>query len=256
MSITAESELLGMQQISEIVGLTLKQMREHAQPGMSTRELDALGGAILNKYGARSAPKLAYKFPGHTCISVNNEIAHGIPSAQKILQEGDLVNIDVSAELNGFWSDNGGSFVLGQDVHNHQPLVNASNQILCKAISKIKGGVKISEIGLLIETEARKAGYKVIKNLAGHGIGRSLHEAPHDILNYYEKFNNQRFRKNSVVAIETFISTGSTIAQEQPDGWTLLGNKGGFVAQHEHTILITDGEPVILTAANGIWDCQ
>lgn len=254
MSITAESELQGMQQISEIVGLVLKQMREYTKPGLSTKELDDFGGAILEQYGARSAPKLAYEFPGYTCISVNNEIAHGIPSAQKILQEGDLVNIDVSAELNGFWSDNGGSFVLGRDLHNHLPLVNTSNQILRKAISKIKGGVRIADIGLLIETEAKKAGYKVIKNLAGHGIGRSLHEAPHDILNYYEKSNNQRFRKNSIVAIETFISTGSTIAQEQQDGWTLLGNKGGFVAQHEHTILITDGEPVILTAANGIWN--
>ncbi|WP_285009002.1 type I methionyl aminopeptidase [Pedobacter faecalis] len=254
MSISTEEELKGMQEISEAVAHTLKLMREHAAPGMSTKELDDFGGEILNKLGAKSAPRLTYDFPGWTCISVNNVVAHGIPVADKILREGDLINIDVSAELNGFWSDNGGSFVLGEDINNYLPLVEASKTILQKAISQIKGGVKIADIGKLIETEARKRGYTVIKNLAGHGVGRSLHEEPHDILNYYDRYVTGRFRKNSVVAVETFISTASTIAEQQSDGWTLLGNKGGFVAQHEHTIIVTDGMPTILTAANGIWN--
>ncbi|MGV3507884.1 MAG: type I methionyl aminopeptidase [Sphingobacteriaceae bacterium] len=254
MSITNEAELIGMKRISEVVALTLKEMREYARPGITAKQLDDFGGEILNKLGARSAPKLTYGFPGWTCISINSEVAHGIPSPQKVLAEGDLINIDVSAELDGFWSDNGGSFVLGEDVHNHQRLVNASKQILLKAISQIKGGVRISDIGKLIETEAKKGGYTVIKNLTGHGIGRSLHEEPHEIANYCDRFNFARFRKNSVVAIETFISTKSTIANTQPDGWTLIGNRGGFVAQHEHTIVVTDGKPVILTEANGIWD--
>lgn len=252
MSITKESELVGMQKISELVGTTLHKMIAFAKPGMSTKELDNFGGKLLQKYGARSAPYVTYGFPGWTCISVNNEIAHGIPSATKILQEGDLVNIDVSAELNGFFGDNGGSFVLGEDIHKHQPLVDASKEILLKAIRRIKGGVKISEIGHLIETNAQKAGFKVIKNLAGHGIGRSLHEKPENILNYKDRFNQERFKKNSVVAIETFISTRSNYAVELSDGWTLVGNKGGFVTQHEHTILITDSVPVILTTSNGI----
>ncbi len=254
MSIASEAELAGMKKVSEAVGTTLKKMREHARPGMSTLELDEFGAGILEEYGAKSAPKLTYGFPGWTCISVNNEVAHGIPSASKILKAGDLINIDVSAELDGYWGDNGGSFVLGDDSNHHQPLVDASKEILKKAISRIKGGVKISEIGKLIETEARKSGYKVIKNLAGHGIGRSLHEEPSDILNCYDKYNHQRFKKNSVVAIETFISTRSSYAVEQNDGWTLLGNHGGHVAQHEHTIVVTDGQPIILTASNGIWN--
>lgn len=254
MSITSNEELLGMQQISNAVAETLKQMRAHATPGMTAKELDDFGGAILNSLGAKSAPRLTYDFPGWTCISVNNEIAHGIPTDDKVLKEGDLINIDVSAELNGFWADNGGSFILGEDLNDLQPLVDASKQILRKAINQIKGGVKIADIGKLIETEARKSGYKVIKNLAGHGVGRSLHEEPHDILNCYDRFNNTRFRKNSVVAIETFIATTSTYADQEEDGWTLVGNKGGYVAQHEHTIMITDGKPVILTAVNGIWE--
>ncbi|RKE02107.1 type I methionyl aminopeptidase [Marinifilum flexuosum] len=254
MSITNESELIGMKRISEIVGTTLKQMREYAKPGMSTKELDEFGGNILKSYGAKSAPYETYGFPGYTCISINKEAAHGIPSEKKILKEGDLINIDVSAELNGFWSDNGGSFVLGKDIHNHQPLVDASKQILYKAIKSIRGGVKISEVGYLIETEAKKSGFKVIRNLAGHGVGRSLHEEPENILNYRVKTNRERFKKNTTVAIETFISNKSTIAVELNDGWTLVGNRGGYVTQHEQTILITDKSPIILTDSNEIWN--
>jgi len=254
MSITTESELIGMKKISEVVATTLKLMREYAKVGMSTKELDEYGGQILKSHGAKSAPYETYGFPGYSCISVNEEAAHGIPSKKRILKEGDLINIDVSAELNGFWSDNGGSFVLGKDIHNHQPLVDASKQILHKAIHNIKGGVKISEIGYLIENEAKKSGFKVIKNLAGHGVGRSLHEKPENILNYRVKTNQERFKKNTTVAIETFISTNSTIAVELKDGWTLVGNKGGYVTQHEHTILITDNAPVILTESNEIWN--
>lgn len=253
MSITKESELAGMRRISEIVALTLKEMRAQARPGMTTRQLDALGGQILKDHGARSAPAKTYGFPGHTCISVNNEVAHGVPSHKKILQEGDLVNIDVSAELDGYWSDNGGSFVLGTDIHRHEKLVNTSRQILKKAIMSIRTGVKIADLGHLIESEARKAGYRVIRNLTGHGIGRSLHEEPHDIANFRDRFNFTRFKKNSVVAIETFISTSSTIARTLSDGWTLVGNRGGFVAQHEHTIVVTDTKPLILTRMNDIW---
>lgn len=253
MSITKESELEGMKRVSEVVGTTLKQMREYARIGMSTKELDEFGGEILKSHGAKSAPFETYGFPGYTCISVNEAAAHGIPSHRKILKEGDLVNIDVSAELDGFWSDNGGSFVLGDDIHNHQPLVDASKNILRKAIKNIRGGVKIADIGYLIETEAKKHGFKVIKNLAGHGVGRSLHEEPENILNYRIKSNQERFRKNTTVAIETFISTESTIAVESLDGWTLVGNKGGYVTQHEQTILVTDQRPLILTRANEIW---
>jgi len=254
MSISTEEQRAGMQRVSDAVALTLRKMRAYARPGMSAKELDEYGGALLAELGARSAPMLTYNFPGYTCISVNEEAAHGIPSAGKILKEGDLVNIDVSAELDGYWSDNGGSFVLGKDIHGHGRRVTASKEILRAAISQIRSGVRISEIGRLIETEAKKRGYTVIRNLTGHGIGQSLHEEPEAIANYYDKFNRQVFRKHSVVAVETFISTHSAIAGTKSDGWTLIGNKGGFVAQHEHTIMVTDGQPFVFTAGNGIWE--
>ncbi|WP_291914922.1 type I methionyl aminopeptidase [Chitinophaga sp. CB10] len=254
MSITKHEELIGMQKVSEVVAYTLKEMRNYARPGITTKQLDDFGAKILSDFGAKSAPYLTYGFPGWTCISVNNEFCHGIPSEKRILKEGDLVNIDVSAELNGFWSDNGSSFVLGEDIYQHQKLVDASKEILQKAISNIKGGVKISEVGHIMETEAKKRGFKVVKNLGGHGIGRGLHEQPDEIMNYKNRFDQRRFRKNSVVAIETFITTTSTYATELNDGWTMVGNKGGFMAQHEHTIVVTDGKPMILTEMNGIWN--
>ncbi|GAB4018541.1 type I methionyl aminopeptidase [Spirosoma koreense] len=253
MSLKSEEDFIGMQQISQVVGSTLLLMQQYAKPGMSTYELDQYGRRLLEGFGARSAPKLTYGFPGWTCISLNDEVCHGIPSTRRILQEGDLINIDVSAELNGYWSDNGGSFVLGQDIHQHSDLVETSKRILAKAISHIRGGVQLAEIGRLIESEAKRSGYRVIRNLAGHGIGRSLHEEPHDILCYYDRANKTRFRKNSVVAIETFLSTKATYAHDKGDGWTLVA-RNSVAVQHEHTIVVTDQEPIILTAANQLWN--
>ncbi|WP_343691589.1 type I methionyl aminopeptidase [Chitinophaga sp.] len=257
MSITKEAELTGMQKASEAVAFTLREMTKYARVGMSTKELDEFGASILAGFGAKSAPYLTYNFPGYTCISVDNEFCHGVPSERRILKDGDLINIDVSAELNGFWADNGGSFVLGNDIHQHQKLVDASKEILQKALNTIRGGVKIADVGYLMETEAKKRGFKVIKNLGGHGIGRGLHEEPGDLLNYRVKTDKRRFKKNSVVAIETFISTSSSYATESValnDGWTMIGERGGYMAQHEHTIVVTDGQPLILTEMNGIFN--
>lgn len=253
MSITRESELIGMKKVSEVVAFTLKEMKNYARPGISTKQLDDYGGAILRDLGANSAPYQTYGFPGWTCISVAHEFCHGIPLTNRILQEGELINIDVSAELNGFWSDNGASFVLGEDKFGHQKLVDASKSILKMAVANIKGGIRISDIGHLMETETKKRGYMVIKNLTGHGIGRSLHEEPDEIPNFKDRFNRKRFKKNSVVAIETFIATHSSHAMTLADGWTMVGNKGGYMAQHEHTIVVTDHKPIILTEKNGIW---
>ncbi|MEJ7559570.1 MAG: type I methionyl aminopeptidase [Pedobacter sp.] len=253
MVIKTEEELQGMQKVSEAVAFTLLKMKEYTQIGMSTKQIDEYGRQILEEMGAKSAPFETYKFPGYACISVNHEFAHGVPSDKIILKNGDIINIDVSAELGGFWSDNGCSFIVGEDLQDLQHLVDTSHTILLEAISQISGGVKIAEIGKLIETMARKSGYTVIRDLGGHGVGRSLHEEPDAIMNYYDRRDtSRRFRKDSVVAIETFISTKSTNIQTEADGWTFTGSKGGFVAQHEHTILITSGKPIILTASNGI----
>lgn len=252
MSIKSQSDLKGIKKAGEVVGHTLRKMIAYARPGMSTKVLDDFGSCLLNEFGAKSAPCVTYGFPAHTCISVNHEAAHGIPSDKTILKEGDLVNIDVSAELNGYFADNGVSFVLGADYHNHQPLVEASRRILMDALRHIRGGVRIADVGHRIETQARRLGFNVIRNLAGHGIGRSLHEEPREIPCFYDRHNTKYFRKNSVVAIETFISTRASYVQEGGNGWTYSAHDGSFVAQHEHTIIVTDSAPVILTSSNGI----
>lgn len=252
MVIKTEEELQGMKRVSEAVALTLRKMSAYAQIGMSTKDIDEYGRQLLEAVGAKSAPFETYGFPGYTCISVNKEFAHGIPSDKVKLKNGDIINIDVSAELDGFWSDNGYSFVIGEDIQGVQSLVDTSKEILLEAISQISGGVKISDIGKLIETKAKKAGYTVIRDLGGHGVGKSLHEDPDAIMNYCDRYDKRRFRKDSVVAIETFISTKSSFIETLSDGWAFVGSKGGFVAQHEHTILITSDKPIILTAANGI----
>jgi len=251
MIVNSQEELEGLKKAANAVAVTLVKMKEFAKVGISTKELDDYGAEILASFGAISAPIKDYEFPGHNCISLNNEACHGVPSADKILKEGDLLNIDVSAELNGFYGDNGASFIIGEDLNNHMPLVTASNEILNIAISSIKKDVKICNIGWLIQSEARKRGFQVIHNLFGHGIGRKLHESPQRVPCFMDKTIKERFQKNSVIAIETFISTKARYLYEMEDGWTLRANDNSFIAQHEHTIVVTDKEPIILTAANG-----
>lgn len=252
MSIIGESDLRGMKRASEAVARTLFAMMQFVESGMSTLELDRYGESILKRFGARSAPRLAYNFPGCTCLSVNLEVAHGIPSERKVLQEGDLLNIDVSAERDGYWADNGASMVIGRDIHNHNMLIEASKDVLKESILSLYCGMQVAEIGSLIHEGARSKGYKVIRNLTGHGIGRKLHEAPREIANYCDPRNSETLAENAVVAIETFISDRSSYANVQSDGWTLTGDRGGYVAQHEHTVWVSTKGPVILTAENHI----
>ncbi|AOP35548.1 type I methionyl aminopeptidase [Leptospira tipperaryensis] len=252
MSIETEKDLIGLKKIGKIVGLVLKEMKAFAKSGMSTKELDDFGLDLLKRYGARSAPVITYNFPGTTCISVNREIAHGIPSSKKILKDGDLINIDVSAELGGYFGDNGSSFILGQAHPILSSLVDCSRTSLYKGVAQAKAGNRISDIGKAIHEEAKSYGFTVIKNLMGHGTGGSLHEAPKYIPCYEDKRYSQKLKSGMVLAIETFISTKSEIAMETSDGWTLVTRDGSYVAQQEHTIVVTDQEPILLTASNGV----
>lgn len=247
MIVQNDEDLIQLKQAGIIVAQTLQYMLEQVSPGMSTKELDELGGTFLESKGAQSAPRLTYGFPGNTCISVNEVVAHGIPSKDIILQDGDVINIDVSAEWNGFWADNGASIVVGTDKHNRQKLIDCSIHALTGIIARIRSGMRINEVGAYMEKGAKAGGFQVIKNLGGHGLGKALHEEPTDILNYREPSDKRRFRKGSVVAIETFFNTRSTLAIEQTDGFTMLGNKGGVAVQHEVTLVLTDKAPVVIT---------
>lgn len=247
MSIESEEDIISLRRVGRLVAETIRLMIAGAKPGITTKSLDKLARDYFESFGARSAPELTYKFPGATCISVNHEVAHGIPGS-RVLREGDLLNVDVSLELDGYFADAGYSTCLSPASNKLVDLCRTSHEILLKTIKSLRSGNKINKIGRTIETEANKHGYQVIRNLTGHGTGRSLHEEPDNIVNYRDPTDHRLLSKGMVIAVETFISTGARLAIESNDGWTLKTPDRSYVAQYEHTIIITDQEPVFLTA--------
>lgn len=245
MSYTTE-EIEKLRRIGAVVAETLEEMERHLKPGITTKELDDIGRAHLEKHGARSAPILIYDFPGATCISVNENAAHGIPGDQ-VVKEGDLVNIDVSAELDGFFADSGASFGVGEITAAQQDLLDATKEALEKAMSMARHGRPIQLVGRVVEGVARERGYTVIRNLGGHGIGRGLHEKPNFIPHFFDRRERRRFKEGQVLTLEPFLAMGARQVDELADGWTLQTENKGLVAQFEHTMIITRGEPIVLT---------
>lgn len=246
MSISSEKDLESLRKIGKIVARCLQFMQSQLEPGMTTAELDLLGGQFLESHGARSAPQLTYGFPGFTCISVNEEAAHGIPGS-KVIEAGDLVNIDVSAELDGYFADTGGSAIVPPKSKLHLSLCSVAKSALQNAMNEARAGAKINRIGHAIETEAKKNGFTVIENLGSHGVGRALHEEPEFIPGYFEKRDRRVLRENQVITIEPFISSGARQVTDKGDGWTLVTEPGVFTVQYEHTIVITKNHPLIMT---------
>lgn len=247
MTVETEQDLLGLMRIGRIVGLTVRHMQEAVRPGMTTRELDAIGARFLSKHGARSAPILTYKFPGHTCISINDEAAHGIPG-DRVIQPGDLVNIDVSAEMDGYFADTGASMQVPPFTPEKQRLLAAAQEALEAAISVARAGQPINVIGKAVEAVARKGGYSIIRELGGHGVGKKLHEPPHSVPHHFVRRATQKLREGQVLTLEPFLTTGAIHINTQPDGWTLRTTDGSLAAQYEHTVIITQDRPILVTA--------
>ena len=246
MTIETEDDVLALKRIGRIVSYVLQQMLDAAEPGMTTRELDVLGEKLLERHGARSAPRLAYNFPGSTCISINEEAAHGIPG-DRIIQDGDVLNVDVSAELDGYFADTGGTTVVPPTNPQKTRLCHATRTALEQAMKHARDGRPINAIGGAIERAAKTYGFKVIENLASHGVGRALHEAPETIPGYFDAADRRVLKEGMVITIEPFLSTKSRVVKETSDGWTLVGARGNLSAQYEHTMIITRGEPIIVT---------
>lgn len=237
-----------MRRVGRVTWLTILEMAEHVRPGITTIELDRVGGNCLEKYGARSAPIIEYDFPGHTCISVNDVAAHGVPDEYQI-KDGDIVNIDVSAEMRGFFGDAGVTLGVGCVCDEKMRIIKCAKRCLDMALKKIRPGIPISIVGKVVEKEAAKSGLSIIRNLAGHGIGRHLHEEPHHILTYYDKNEKRKFQEGMAAAIEVFISSGDDTVHEEDNGWTLRTPNGSIVAQFEHTVIIGRSKTEILTKA-------
>lgn len=247
MSIETDNDLKSLRAIGKIVAQCLQFMSKKLEPGITTLELDEMGRRFLEKHGARSAPRLTYEFPGTTCISVNEQAAHGIPSASTVLKAGDLVNIDVSAELNGYFADTGGSFVIPPETDLKQKLCMVAQRALAQAMSEAKAGARLNRIGFAVEREAIRNGFTVIENIGSHGVGRALHEEPGFIPNYWDPKDKRVLKEGQVITIEPFVSSGAREVFELGDGWTLSTKPGIFTAQFEHTMVITKNKPLIMT---------
>jgi methionyl aminopeptidase len=245
-TIETESDIEALKDVGRIVSLTLQKMLEAVEPGMTTQELDALGRRMLEAHGARSAPEVTYDFPGATCISINEEAAHGVPGP-RVIRPGDVVNVDVSAELEGYFADTGGTVVAPPATPLKARLCHAAKMALREALSEVRSGARIHEIGKAVQRVAKAHRFKIIRNLAGHGVGRSLHEEPEGLVGYYDPNDRRELREGMVLAIEPFLSTKSAYVQEAGDGWTLIGAEGNLSAQYEHTVIVTRGKPIIVT---------
>lgn len=246
MTIENQQDVDGILNAGRVVAQVRDSMLDAIEPGMTTAELDELGAELLDRYEAKSAPRVMYQFPGATCISINEEAAHGIPG-QKTIQAGDIVNVDVSAELRGYFADTGGSAVVPPTSAVKTRLCHATRTALKHAMREARAGVPINRIGRAIQRTAKSHQFKVIKNLAGHGIGRSLHEAPEGIVGYHDRHDTRRLQLGQVIAIEPFLATKSDYVSEAEDGWTLVGDPANRSAQYEHTMIITKGDPIIAT---------
>jgi len=246
MTIESQSDIIALQRIGRIVSLILHKMLDSIEPGMTTAELDAIGARLLIEFGARSAPQLAYDFPGTTCISVNEQAAHGVPGG-RIIRAGDMVNVDVSAELEGYFADTGGTKVVPPSSPIKTKLCHATRTALAEAIKVARAGQPLNRIGRAIEQVANTHRLRIIENLGGHGVGRAIHEEPEHILGFYDPRDQRILKEGMVIAIEPFLSTKSRAVSESDDGWTLVGMPGNLSAQFEHTMIITRSEPIVVT---------
>lgn len=247
MIIKSNEELEKLKAIGQIVAEIRDTLKENTVAGITTKELDNIAGEMFDKLGAKSAPITEYDFPGYTCISVNEEVAHGIPG-KRVIEEGDLVNIDVSGCKDGYYADTGISFVVGESTDPlKQKVVDVALMAFEEAMKKVKPGTKLSQIGRAVNATARKNDVTVIKNLTGHGIGTSLHEEPQHILNYYDPHDKVLLKEGMVLAVEPFISSKATIVGDGKDDWAFETKDKSYVAQIEHTIVVTKEGPFLLT---------
>ena len=246
MTADSEKDIRALKAIGRICAETLRKMMLAVRPGLTTGELDDKGREFLESEGAHSAPEVTYNYPGATCISVSPVIAHGIPGGY-ILKDGDLIHIDVSAELDGYFADTGASLWVSRRTPEIHKLLEATKATLMKAVNAARAGRPLNGIGKTVQQEARKRGYNVIYELTGHGIGRGLHEEPGEIWNFYNPRDHRILKDGLVLAIEPFLTAGQGRIKEERDGWSLRTADNAIAAQFEHTIIVTRNEPVILT---------
>jgi methionyl aminopeptidase len=247
MSIKSQAELKKLQAIGRIVRMTLDEMSAAVHPGTTTGEIDSVGAAALAKYGAESSPPKVYGFPGTACISVNDEAIHGIPGSRTIA-EGDLVKLDLTAEKDGFVADAAVTVRVGTVSATADALTRCAESAFRQALKVATVGNRVYEIGRSVEREVWRCGFSVIKELCGHGVGRTIHEEP-CVPNHFDPRFRTKLTDGLVITIEPIISAGNGSAHLQPDKWTVCTTDNSLAAHYEHTIVITKGAPMLLTVA-------
>jgi methionyl aminopeptidase len=247
MTIISPNDLTAMRTIGRLVAETLREMRAALAPKMTTEQLDDIGAKYLRRRGARSAPQLTYDFPGFNCISVNDGVVHGVPN-NRPLAAGDVVKIDVTAELDGYIADAAITAVIPPVTPAAQNLVNSAQAAFERAFRVAKAGVRVAELGRNVEDEVNRWGFAVIHDMCGHGVGRALHEQP-SVPNFFSPLTPGVLSEGLVIALEPIICESPTAVFEDDDGWTIRTENGCLAAHYEHTIVIQAGGAEILTAA-------
>ncbi|HXT15309.1 MAG TPA: type I methionyl aminopeptidase [Gemmatimonadaceae bacterium] len=247
MTIESSSDLQGMRAVGKLVGQAIIEMRQALAPGMTTEQLDDVGANFLRRHGARSAPQLTYAFPGFNCISVNDEVVHGVPGSRR-LKPGDVVKIDVTAELDGFIADSACTAIIPPVSTAAHNLAQCAERAFRRGLEVASAGVRISALGRAVEEEVNRWGHSVIREMCGHGVGRGLHEKP-SVPNFFSPFTPGTLTDGMVIALEPIIAERPSPVFEDDDGWTIRTATGCLAAHYEHTIVIREGRAEILTAA-------
>jgi methionyl aminopeptidase len=246
-TIKSKSDLSSMRAVGKLVGQALREMRAAVRAGLTTEQLDDIGAAFLRRRGARSAPQLTYDFPGFNCISVNDEVVHGVPGA-RVLRPGDVVKIDVTAELDGFIADSAITVVIPPITAQARSLTECARAAFDRAMTVATAHARIAELGRAVESEVERWGHVVVHDMCGHGVGRALHEPP-SVPNFFSPFTPGRLEDGLVIAVEPIICETPSAVVEDADGWTIRTVTGCLAAHYEHTIVIRGGRAEVLTAA-------
>ena len=230
-----------------MVKSALDVMRKSVRAGTTTQALDDLCTEVFERHGARSGPQLVYGFPGSACISINDEAVHGIPRTTRTIQDGDLVKLDVTAELDGYFADAAVTVGVGATSSRRLRLARCARSALHVAVKAARAGRPINGIGRAVQTEVERQGFSVMPELGGHGVGRTVHEEPF-VRNFYAPWDIQPLWPGLVIAIEPVISSGSGASVTDADGWTVITADGSPSAHFEHTVVITNGGPMVVTS--------
>lgn len=250
-SVYAPKDFKRLRAAGDLVARALDYVGALVRPGVSTAQLDEAVAAFLKENGARSSCLGYHGYPASICTSVNDVIVHGIPRDSEVLKEGDIINIDLTAEIKGFHGDSSRMFAVGKISDKARRITDAAYDCMMSAISICAPGVPLSEIGRVIEDMARARGYAVSHDFVGHGIGKVMHDEPQIYHFYDKKFDNVLMTPGLVFTIEPMLCQGASSCQIDPDGWTARTTDGGLSAQWEHTIGITeDGVEIFTQRAN------